>query len=233
MTKPEVILLDVEGTTTPIDFVYGTLFPYVRSHLPTYLQGGIEEADLHLLAQEYAQETSTEKPSWQMPPLAYLLWLMDQDRKSPALKSIQGKIWESGYQDGSLQGLVFPDVKRALQEWQKQGIRICIYSSGSVLAQKLLFRYSSVGDLSPWLSGYFDTGVGAKQEVASYKRIVETLGVAPAKCLFISDSVAECEAASRAGLQVLHSLRPGNQPQSSSFPTVSSFVNVWPLECTG
>jgi enolase-phosphatase E1 len=222
----DVILLDIEGTTTPIDYVYGTLFPYVREHLAAYLEQGMDSRDLQQLSLEYQQETSDSLPPWSVPPTAYLLWLMDQDRKSPGLKSVQGKIWEAGYQQGLLQGVVFEDVPRALQTWHEMGIRVFIYSSGSVLAQKLLFRNSTAGNLTPWLEGYFDTEVGSKRESSSYKEIAQRLQALPERCLFISDLVAECQAAAAAGFQVLHSLRPGNPPATSDFAQITDFTQV-------
>jgi enolase-phosphatase E1 len=105
-------------------------------------------------------------------------------------------------------------------------VRIFIYSSGSVLAQKLLFSKSSAGDLSPWISGYFDTKVGSKREADSYKAIAQQISIAPERCLFISDIVSECEAANRAGFQVRQAVRPGNNPQKSSFATISSFRDI-------
>jgi len=222
----DIILLDIEGTTTPIDFVYKTLFPYVRSHLVEFLNQGVDADDLAQIEAEYKQETDDTKPPWNLPPTDYLLWLMDQDRKSPGLKSIQGKIWEQGYRQGVLQGVLFEDVFPAIQSWSQRGVRIFIYSSGSVLAQKLLFSKSSAGDLSPWISGYFDTKVGSKREADSYRAIAQQISIAPERCLFISDIVPECEAANRAGFQVRQAVRPGNNPQKSSFATISSFRDI-------
>jgi enolase-phosphatase E1 len=226
LNQIDVILLDVEGTTTPIDFVYGQLFPYVRSHLLEFLQQGMDTEDLTQVELEYQAETANSLPPWEIPPYQYLLWLMDQDRKSLGLKSIQGKICQAGYADGSLRGVLFPDVFPALQHWSQKGIRIFIYSSGSVLAQKLIFTNSNDGDVTPWIEGYFDTEVGSKKEVESYRAIAKRIEVVPERCLFISDSVAECLAANKAGFQVLHSIRPGNHPETSLFVTISSFDNI-------
>lgn len=225
--RVKVLLLDIEGTATPIDFVYDTLFPYARKHMTAYLAENFEAEDRALLLEEYAGETSGAKPVWQEPPVAYLLWLMDQDRKSRGLKSIQGKIWERGFKDGSLRGEVYSDVAPALKRWKDEGGRTYIYSSGSAKAQQLLFRYTTEGDLTLLVDGYFDTEVGAKREVTSYRNIAARIGVEPGEFLFVSDVAAELEAAQSAGYRVLLSVRPGNAPQEGDFPTIKSFDQIF------
>jgi enolase-phosphatase E1 len=240
-----VILLDIEGTTTPIDFVYQVLFPYARHHLATYLAQHINErevqADLAALRAEHAAEVAQQlaPPTWptdgnlgdpMAPAISYLLWLMDQDRKSTALKSLQGKIWEEGYRKGELQSVIYEDVPRALARWHAQQRRVCIYSSGSVLAQKLLFTYTEAGDLTGWLAGYFDTTSGPKRAADSYQNIAAALQVSPAEVLFISDVMAELEAAHAAGLQTLLAVRPGNpfaEPPSFTKQVVT-FDEIFP-----
>ncbi len=232
------ILLDIEGTTTPIDFVYQVLFPFARTQVKDYLSRhwtttGVRE-DLAGLRKEQAADTEQGLA----PPvigagsdeaqiesaIAYVHWLMDQDRKSTPLKSLQGRIWEEGYRSGELLSLVFDDVPPAMERWHKQGKRICIYSSGSVLAQKLLLGFTVAGDLTPLISGYFDTAVGAKMEAESYRRIAAALQISPEAILFVSDVVAELDAAQTAGLQTALSLRPGNRPQpANSYNAVHIF----------
>jgi enolase-phosphatase E1 len=212
-----MVLLDIEGTTTPIAFVTETLFPYARTHLPRYLeeQGGTPDCRraVSRLRAEYEAERARgeDLPEWS--PLAYLTWLMDRDRKSPALKDLQGRIWEEGYRNGTLVGEVFEDVPVALARWREAGVPVGIYSSGSVRAQQWLFRRSTAGDLTPLLSWHFDTAVGAKQDPASYTRIAEDVNVAPAEILFVSDVGAELDAARGAGLRTALIVRPGNAPQ--------------------
>lgn len=216
-----VILLDIEGTTTPIDFVYQVLFPYARRHLAGYLARHAAEsavqADLANLRAEYAADVAQQHvpPVWEAgtqlePAVNYLYWLMDQDRKSTALKSLQGKIWAEGYRQGELHSVIHEDVPRALARWHAQHRRVCIYSSGSVLAQKLLFAHTAAGDLTGWLAGYFDTTSGPKRAASSYQTIAAALQMRPAEVLFISDVTAELEAAHTAGLQTLLAVRPGN-----------------------
>ena len=159
--------------------------------------------------------------------VGYVHALMDRDRKSGPLKALQGRIWEQGYRDGELKGEVYPDVPAAFARWTADGVRIGIFSSGSVLAQQLLFANSTAGDLSRFLSCHFDTGVGAKGEAGSYRRIVETLGVAAARILFVSDVAKELDAAREAGLRTLLCVRPpASAPTSSTYDLVESFDTI-------
>ena len=249
MTSARLYLLDVEGTTSPISLVSEQLFPYARKHLEGYLRAHVREpeidaeieADLALLAEENARETRTDdKPvldapadgrSWeaQVPQAtAYLLWMMDRDRKSTALKALQGRVWKAGFEAGELVGTIFPDVPEALARWTACGARVAIYSSGSVEAQRLLFRHSSAGDLTPLLAGYFDTRVGAKTSVASYAAIAGATGVAVGEILFVSDVVRELDAAREAGCLTRLSLREGNQPVpgENGHVTIRSFAEI-------
>jgi len=185
-----VLLLDIEGTTTPIAFVTDTLFPYARARLVSFLsrEGRADVASAFLAE-------------------------MDRDSKSTELKALQGRIWEDGYRSGELTGTVFEDVPRAFARWQSAGTPIAIFSSGSVLAQQWLFRRSSAGDLTPFIAQYFDTEVGPKRDPASYARIAATVALPPSSITFVSDVVAELDAARAAGMQTIMSLRPGNHPQ--------------------
>lgn len=229
----KVILLDIEGTTTPIDFVYQILFPYARQHLQSYLATHWDEAQADL-AQLQTEHAADVQQGLQPPVLdssqldsvvAYLHWLMAQDRKSTPLKSLQGKVWETGYKSGELKSQMFADVPPAFAHWQRQAKRIAIFSSGSVLAQKLLFAYTECGDLSGFISGWFDTNIGAKREAESYHRIATALSCEPQAVTFISDVTAELAAAQAAGMQTFLALRPGNPPQ----PNAGAFAHVTQL----
>jgi enolase-phosphatase E1 len=229
------ILLDIEGTTTPVSYVFGVLFPFARQHLETFLATHAldpdVQADLYKISQEFAQEQSLGLDPWSpsdpRSAIPYLLALMDCDRKSTGLKSLQGKIWDQGYQSGSLQSQVFADVPHALEVWHQGGKRVFIFSSGSVQAQVLIFRHSQEGDLTPWIHGYFDTQVGAKRVTKSYQTIVAELGETPSQVLFVSDVVEELQAAQTAGLQTCFSLRPGNATTNpQGFPWVEHFDQI-------
>ena len=238
------VLLDIEGTTTPIDFVYKVLFPYARAHVKDYLEAHLKSKELQPDIASLLEENAEDSGRGLEPPLlvgpaervtadaltAYIHWLMDADRKTTALKSIQGKIWNDGYQRGDLRGEVFEDVPRAFKRWREQGREICIYSSGSVLAQKLLFSHTKAGDLTPFISDYFDTNLGAKRDPESYRRIIARLEGSPSDIVFVSDVVAELDAARSAGLEAVLCVRPGNEPQTAPFAhrTVHSFDEILP-----
>lgn len=218
---PRLYLLDVEGTTSPISLVSEQLFPYARRHLAEYLQahaGEAEmEADLKLLAAENKSEADASHPFFGDTgdgldrAVAYLLWLMDRDRKSTALKSLQGKIWKAGFEAGELVGTVFPDVPEAMERWSRHA-KVAIYSSGSVEAQKLLFSHSSAGDLTPHISAHFDTRTGSKVFAESYKAIAAKMSLEAREILFFSDAVRELDAARDAGCGTCLVIREGNAP---------------------
>jgi enolase-phosphatase E1 len=155
---------------------------------------------------------------------------MDRDRKSPGLKLLQGQIWDGGYRSGELRGVVFPDVVPAIRRWHDAGIRVAIYSSGSVHAQRRLFESTAEGDVTPLISAFFDTDIGPKTAPDSYVRIAGALGAAPGRVLFVSDVTAELSAARSAGLPVLLSSRPGNaaQPDAPAFETITGLDQVRP-----
>lgn len=225
----EAILLDIEGTTTPIAFVVDVLFPYarrrVRQHLETLAASPVHASVLDQLRTEHAADRRAGEPvaAWvDAPPAArldsaasYAEWLMDRDRKSTPLKMLQGMIWDEGYRRGELVGEVFDDVPPALARWQSEGVQVGIFSSGSVLAQQLLFRHSSAGDLTPFLRWYFDTTTGKKAERESYQRIAAAMNMRPESIAFVSDVVAELDAARDAGLSTRLAIRPGNAPPPS------------------
>ena len=220
------ILLDIEGTTTPISFVYDVLFPYVRTNLRLHLETHAGHADYQRVLESLREDRDANIASaLHIPPrhdgssadelasiARYAEWLMDRDSKAGPLKQLQGRIWDDGYARGELVGDVFPDVRPALERWQDQGLSIGIFSSGSVLAQQLLFRHSTAGDLTPFLRWYFDPSVGVKTKAESYERIAAHVGIPVASVLFVSDVVAELDAARNSGMQTRLAIRPGNKP---------------------
>jgi enolase-phosphatase E1 len=152
---------------------------------------------------------------------------MDQDRKSTALKALQGRIWQEGYRRGELHGEVFPDVPVALKKWNDAGIDVRIYSSGSILAQQLLFSTTRYGDLTVYLKGYFDTTTGAKSDASSYATIARAFKLNPPEILFVSDVLRELDAAAAAAMQARLAVRPGNPPQPASmYPVIRSFDEI-------
>ena len=237
------ILLDIEGTTTPVDFVYGVLFPFARAGVEEFLRRHHENdevrADLEALRQQRAVEAKqlTDLPPWRddsgealvSSAAAFCRWLMDHDRKFTALKSLQGKIWEAGYRSGELRGQVYTDVGLAFARWLRQGKEMAIFSSGSALAQKLLFAHSTTGDLTPFLRAYFDTTTGPKQEAESYRRIAAALELPPAAILFLSDAIAELDAARSAGLATALCRRSAHAPAGTTAAAVSPGVASHPI----
>jgi len=210
LAPTRAILLDVEGTTTPLRFVHDVLFPYARARLQAFLEAHAREAEVHGdlagLRMEHARDTAAGRnpPSWDPEDVAsaaaYARWLMDQDRKATPLKALQGRIWQEGYAAGELRGQVYPDVAPAFERWHAAGKTLAIFSSGSVLAQRLLFQHSEAGDLERFLSAHFDTTTGAKAEAGSYRRIAAAMGREPGEVLFLSDVAAELDAARAAGM---------------------------------
>ena len=239
MSEPKLYLLDVEGTTSPVSLVSEQLFPYARRHMEAFLREHdrkvVVQADLAMLYEESQMEADPAAPRIEDAAnvdqaVACLIWLMDRDRKSTALKSLQGKIWKAGFEAGELLGTVFPDVPEALARWTSPPHEawVAIYSSGSVEAQKLLFRYSSVGDLTSYISAYFDTRVGPKTAAESYRAIAAAMGVATGEILFVSDLVRELDAAREAGYLTRLSVREGNQPVADvrGHLTIRSFTEI-------
>jgi len=228
------ILLDIEGTTTPIAFVHEVLFSYARTHVRDFLTSNADSAevraDVAVLREEHAAdvENNNQPPAIDEGVAVYVEWLIERDRKSTGLKSLQGKIWRRGYADGSLKSQVYDDVAPAFERWRAKGLSVNIFSSGSVLAQQLLFAHTNAGDLTKFIENYFDTNVGKKGEAESYRRIAEALRLRAGDVLFISDVVAELDAASEAGMQALLSIRPGNPPQNNTdrYRAIHSFDEI-------
>ena len=227
------ILLDIEGTTTPIAFVHDVLFTYARDHVGEFLTANEDHddvrADVALLREEHAADVSENRNPPPVEPVAtYVEWLIELDRKSTGLKSLQGKIWRQGYTEGSLKSQVFADVAPALERWQARGLSISIFSSGSVLAQKLLFAHTGAGDLTQFIDKYFDTNLGKKGDAQSYRRIAEELGLPVGQILFVSDVIEELDAARQAGMKVVLSVRPGNaiQDNEKGYPQIHSFDSI-------
>lgn len=220
LKAPRLFLLDVEGTIAPISLVYDQLFPYARRHFQNFLQQHCADTgvvnDLKLLAEESAVETDPTAPRFSSledsdEAIPYLTWLMDRDRKSTALKSLQGRIWRGGFERDELKGTLFEDVPPALERWSSAA-QVAIYSSGSVAAQMLLFQHSNFGDLTPLINGYFDTRTGAKTVPESYESIASAMDCEPGEIIFFSDVVHELDPARDAGCHTRLVVRQGNAP---------------------
>ncbi|XP_074589646.1 putative bifunctional methylthioribulose-1-phosphate dehydratase/enolase-phosphatase E1 1 [Curcuma longa] len=240
------IVLDIEGTTTPIAFVTDFLFPYardnVRKHLMSTYDSEETKSDINLLRAQVEDDLregilgSVPVPSDDAGKeevidslVANVEAMIKADRKITSLKELQGHIWRKGFENKELIAVVYEDVPEALQKWHANGIKVYIYSSGSREAQRLIFGNTSYGDLRKYLCGFFDTTIGNKRESQSYYEISQSLGVdKPSEVLFVTDVYQEAMAAKAAGLRVLISLRPGNAPlpDNHGFATIKSFAEI-------
>jgi enolase-phosphatase E1 len=219
------ILLDVEGTTSSIRFVYEVMFGYVRAHLGAFLSARFADAEVREAAAMIGPGLDTPEKLRRR-----VLDLMDADSKDGGLKRLQGIMWREGFRSGAMRAHVYPDVPAALRRWNDSGRDVRIYSSGSVEAQRLFFGHSEAGDLTPHLRGHYDTAVGPKRSPDSYRAIAADIGVPPAGILFVSDIVAELDAARTAGLSTALSLRPENPPLppggENGHPAIRSFEEI-------
>lgn len=236
-----MILLDIEGTTTPIDFVYKNLFGYARDHMEGFLKNHAEDPWVKGIVARLKElhgvlsASGSDLPEWPKEVRAldigsagtFCLWLMAGDSKNGALKELQGLIWEEGYNRGILRGEVYRDVLPAMKRWTSAGLEVCIYSSGSVLGQKLLFSTTNYGDLTKYVSEFFDTTVGAKTEAESYRRIASSRKIAQSRILFLSDRESELDAAGDAGLRTAMVARnPDSGSERGIHPVIHSFDDL-------
>ena len=219
------IVTDIEGTTSSIDFVTAVLFPYARERLPAFVVTHADKPEVQHWLHETAREAGLVSATQQEIIDLLIRWI-DEDRKATPLKALQGLIWADGYASGEFKGHVYPEVADSLRKWSQQGIRLYVYSSGSVAAQKLLYGHSEAGDLTPLFSGYFDTEIGAKREVDSYRRIAEAIETPPGQILFLSDIAAELDAAAAAGFQTVQLLRPPAVATESRHKQVHDFTEI-------
>ena len=231
MTK--AILLDIEGTTTPVNFVHKVLFPYSRERVNSFvaMHFGELRSEIEQLVDESSHDDKYTVPVDPLEPgsvAAYLENLIDTDRKSTPLKSIQGKIWQDGYRTGELISQVYDDVPPALERWAAADKEVSIYSSGSALAQRMLFRHTNRGDLTDHISDYFDTNVGAKREPESYETIAARMGYLPREITFLSDVPEELDAAASIGMACVLVDRPGHAERSPEikYKRVSTFDDL-------
>lgn len=231
-------LLDIEGTVSSVRFVTDVMFAFVRREVEAYLQrewntpavqAAIEQIARDQgksVAELWGEHASPEELRRRI--REHVLQLMDQDSKSTGLKQLQGLIWEAGFHSGELKADVFPDVPAALERWTTAGKDVRIYSSGSVQAQKLFFGHTVQGNLLPYFKGFYDTRVGGKKFAASYEAIVQDIGLPAGEILFLSDIVAELDAARAAGLRTGLVVRPGNAPtaDANGHPILETFAGL-------
>ncbi|SEO91621.1 enolase-phosphatase E1 [Luteibacter sp. UNC138MFCol5.1] len=227
MSDIRAILTDIEGTTSSIDFVKDVLFPYARKHLPAFVETHAAEPEVQHWLHEAAKEAGIVEAT-RTEVIDLLIRWIDEDRKSTALKALQGMIWREGYEAGAYVSHMYPEVAARLKAWHARGLSLYVYSSGSVPAQKLLFGFSESGDLTPLFSGYFDTQTGHKRETQSYARIAEAIGLPPAQILFLSDIREELDAARAAGMRTTQLIRPPQPVIEDGHPAVADFDAIAP-----
>ncbi|EGC37088.1 hypothetical protein DICPUDRAFT_30810 [Dictyostelium purpureum] len=254
------VILDIEGTTTPISFVHTVLFPYIRGNLEKFLneKWGSEElnGDLQALYQLYLDDKNSvtsqgntqqfDTPEVLNPigsdfskeqilesVIRNVIYQMDKDRKSTALKQLQGHMWKEGYEKELIKGIVYNEIPKCFETWKLNNCNIYIYSSGSIAAQKLLFGYSNFGSLLPYIKGHFDTTIGGKLESSSYEKIVQSINAGDKSgYLFVTDAIAEAKAAREASINTCLSMREENPEIAdkqllSTFDQVSSFDKLF------
>jgi enolase-phosphatase E1 len=236
-----VVLLDIEGTTTPIDFVYKTLFPYASARVEPFLAARAGEPEIRAIVQDLKAEHAKDGAAGLAPSewrddsteklsdcVAYVQWLMARDSKCAPLKALQGKIWQQGFESGELHGEVYADVPPAFARWRRQGREIAIYSSGSVLAQKMLFGSVVSGDLTQHIRDFYDTVIGVKTAASSYTKIAAAMGTDPREFLFLSDAEKEIDAAQSAEMRAGLCNREAAPAVKHSPDTFTSFDEILP-----
>lgn len=217
----KAIVTDIEGTTTSLSFVKDVLFPYARARMADFVRAHGREPPVRKLLDDTRAAVGSELDDDGV--IAQLIAWIDQDKKLTPLKALQGMIWEQGYRNRDFTGHVYADAARTLKNWHAQGLKLYVFSSGSVQAQKLIFGYSDFGDLTPLFSGYFDTTVGAKREASSYRAIGAAIEFAPNEILFLSDIEEELDAARAAGMHTAWLVRDGALLQDSPHPQAKDF----------
>lgn len=221
----EAIITDIEGTTSSLSFVKDVLFPYARERLPAFVAAHADDPDVRLLLADARALAGDEALSLDGLIERLQSWI-DEDRKVTPLKALQGMVWEEGYRERRFFGHLYRDALEGLQRWRARGLRIYVYSSGSVKAQKLLFAHTEFGDVTNLFDGYFDTRIGAKIDAESYRRIAAEIGVPPSRCLFLSDVETELDAARTAGMNTAWLVRGARADNSAAHPQHEDFTRI-------
>jgi enolase-phosphatase E1 len=220
----KVVVTDIEGTTSSLSFVKDVLFPYARAKLPDFVRSNLDDSRIYQLIADTCREAGIEQNI--EVAISQLIEWIDLDQKITPLKAIQGLIWQAGYQLGDFKGHLYQDAIDNLKAWQAKGISLFVYSSGSVLAQQLLFGHTKSGDLTPLFSGFFDTNIGGKKDTDSYRNIAAAIGFPANKILFLSDIKEELDAAKSACFQTIWLVRDQVPNPFAEHPQVNSFDDI-------
>lgn len=235
MQNVKLILTDIEGTTSSISFVKDVLFPYAADHLPAFVKENINDEKVQTALQQTAELAAEDGEVINADDtdalIARLLQWISEDRKATPLKTLQGLIWKTGYENGDYQAHMYPDATEYLKKWHDSGLPLYVYSSGSVKAQELFFGYSQDGNMLPLFKGHFDTLMGGKRETQSYLNILAELqkthtGLNATDVLFLSDIKEELDAAKEAGMQTVWLLRDSDIPAGAEHKAVKSFAEI-------
>lgn len=213
----QFVLTDIEGTTSKISFVKDVMFPYSKQNLPRFLSENSTDPEVQKALSEVPGQTSSDK-------VKKLTEWIESDVKAAPLKKLQGMIWRQAFEAEEFKAHVYEDVAPRLRHWKKMGIQLAVYSSGSVQAQKLYFKFTQEGDMTDLFAAHFDLEIGGKKDPQSYSEITERLECTPTSILFLSDVPDELEAAKKAGLQIAQLVRPGTAP--SAYPHVADFTQI-------
>lgn len=222
MAKILAVLTDIEGTTSSLSFVKEVLFPYSKNKLKSFLESNWNDKRIRAILEELFNKLG-KTLSFEETLELFTKWI-DEDRKDTALKELQGYIWEEGYQKGELKGHIYQDAYEKLKEWHSRGIKLYVFSSGSVKAQQLLFSHTPYGDLTHLFSGYFDTKVGSKKDPQSYKKIAQVINLKTQEVLFLSDLEEELDAAKSVCMQTVRLIREGEA--TSKHKTAKNFYPI-------
>lgn len=213
MKDVKFVLMDIEGTTTSVSFVYEVLFPYFQRNIQ--LLAKLKNVKQVKLAFDQVREIVFKEEGKEGLSIdeiiSYLLLWSKEDRKVTPLKTVQGILWETAYKSSEIKGHVFEDVPSKLMEWKNSGVRMGVFSSGSIDAQRLLFGYSETGDLNKYFSFNFDTNTGSKKDSQTYQKIASKINLHPQHILFLSDIVDELQAAKESGFKTIQLVRESTQ----------------------
>ncbi len=222
----KAILIDIEGTVSPISFVKEVLFPYSKERIEKFIKENINSPEIKKILDQVREIEGKDLTIDEV--IQTLKKWIDEDKKIAPLKDIQGFIWKEGFEKGQLKAPLYEDAYKKIKEWKQKGYRLYIYSSGSVQAQKLFFSHTQYGDLTGYFDGYFDTKIGNKKEKQSYIKIADEIGLKPEEILFLSDNPDEIKAAAEAGMKVYRLVRPADAEYIKDFPypQVKDFYGV-------
>ena len=224
------VVLDIEGTLTATSQVHVVLYDYARPRLGPWIDAHGDDPVVTDAVAEIRELGNLPDTAPTADVVAVLHGWMAADQKIAPLKTLQGLIWEKGYADGDLTTSFFPDVAPKLRQWHADGLRLAVFSSGSVAGQIASFSRTTDGDLTSLFDKHFDTvNAGPKKEEPSYHAIAEGLSADGPRIVFFSDVPAELDAARAAGWQTVGVARPGEPFGDADFgphPTIGSFDEV-------